>query len=266
MELWCETTKYGSFVENVAEDLIKQILQDITPFQSKVTLKVKKKNLTLLLTYQKSIVIAYFLHSKVSQGSRKYLSKKARQRLHKAQNDATNLAQTHSKSFQPNNSKIIYTDNGNENLCSRALSCLNQIILCCGCFLKPVLHKILQENIVSLCIETAGTVEPKSNLYHASKCRANLYFILHSLIISPHHLCPPPVQYAATVFSIVQNTDSDRNIREQCANHLRSIEKILHPQKEVFYFETEAGEYWKHIDEKNPANLEECDESDEEVA
>lgn len=175
------------------------------------------------------------------------------------------MAQTHSKSFDPNNSKIIYSDIGNEQLCAEALNCLNQIILSCGCFLKPVLQKVLQENIVSLSIKTAGTVQSKSNLYHASVCRANLYTVLNSLIISPHHLCPPPVQYAATVFSIVQNSDVNEGIRAQCTDYLRSIEKILHPQKEILYFPTEAGDYWKNAGKKNQLNSDDSCESDEEV-
>lgn len=175
------------------------------------------------------------------------------------------MAQTHSKSFDPNNTKIIYSDNGNAQLCSEALSCLNQLILSCGCFLKPILQKVLQENIVSLSIKTAGTVLPKSNLYYANHCRSNLYAVLHSLIISPHHLCPPPVQYAATVFSIAQNSDVDENIRDECSNYLRSIEKILHPQKEIFYFPTEADDYWKNGADKNRLTLDDSCDSDEEV-
>lgn len=114
-------------------------------------------------------------------------------------------------------------------------------------------------------IKTAENVQPKSNLYYASTCRANLYNVLNSLIISPHHLCPPPVQYAATIFSIVQHSDVNEGVRDQCANYLRSIEKILHPQKEIFYFPTEAGDYWKNGSDKNQLNLDDSCGSDEEV-
>lgn len=40
INLWCKTTKYGSLAETIADDLIKHILQDITPFEAEVTLKV----------------------------------------------------------------------------------------------------------------------------------------------------------------------------------------------------------------------------------
>lgn len=117
LDEWCKTSTYGSGVEAIAEDLVQQILQDITPYQNAVTLKVLS-------------------------GSKKHLSKKARKTLQKAQNDATNMAQTHSKAFNPHNTKVICTDEGNEQLCSAALNCLIDVLLASGCFLKPVMHKV----------------------------------------------------------------------------------------------------------------------------
>lgn len=215
--LWCKVAKSGSLVELISDDLIKHIIQDVTPYQGEVTLQVLS-------------------------GSRKFLSKKARQRLHKAQNDASNIAQTHSKAFNPHNTKIIYSDNGNEALCVHALNALAQFILVTGCFLKPVHQKILQENIVGIALRTVTAQPKKTNLYYLPECRHGLYTVLYALIISPHHLCPPPVQYAAKVFSVAQVRDSSESVRERCANYLRAIEKLLHPKKEIFYFPTEASE------------------------
>lgn len=42
LETWCKTASYGSGVEIIADDLVEQILQDITPFQNEVTLKVRR--------------------------------------------------------------------------------------------------------------------------------------------------------------------------------------------------------------------------------
>lgn len=215
--LWCKVAKSGSLVELISEDLIKHIIQDVTPYQGEVTLQVLS-------------------------GSRKYLSKKARQRLHKAQNDASNIAQTHSKAFNPHNTKIIYSDNGNETLCVHALNALAQFILVAGCFLKPVHQKILQENIVGIALRTVAGQLKKTNLYYSSDCRRGLYTALYALVISPHHLCPPPVQYAAKVFSVAQVRDSSACVRDRCADYLRCIEKLLHPKKEIFYFPTEVTE------------------------
>lgn len=215
--VWCKVAKSGSLVELISDDLIKHIIQDVTPYQGEVTLQVLS-------------------------GSRKYLSKKARQRLHKAQNDASNIVQTHSKAFNPHNTKIIYSDSGNETLCVHALNALAQFILVAGCFLKPVHHKILHENIVGIALKTIAGQPKKSNLYHSEECRRGLYTALYALVISPHHLCPPPVQYAARVFSVAQVRDSSTIVRDQCADYLRAIEKLLHPKKETFYFPTEANE------------------------
>lgn len=217
LSLWCKTAKYGSLVETFIDDLIKYIIQDITPYQSEVTLKVLA-------------------------GSRKYLSKKARQKLHKAQNDASNLAQTHSKSFNPHNTKIIYSDNGNEPLAKAALDCLVDILHAAGCFIKPLHQKILQENIVSLSLSVANAIPMKSNLYYNAECRKSLFAALFALNQSPHHLCPPPNQYAAEIFRIAQLNDASAEIRDTCNEFSRGIEKILHPQKENFYFPTNTNE------------------------
>lgn len=217
LNLWCRTTKYGSQVESIADDLMKQILQDIEPFHSSVSLKVLS-------------------------GSKKYLSKKARQKLHKAQNDATNLAQTHSKGFNPHNTKINYTDEGNEAICCAALNCLIQILLTSGCFIKPALHKILQEEVVLLAIGVVEASSLKTNLYDSAECRIALYGTLYALINSPHHLCPPPLQYAATIFNTAYNRDKSSKVRLACSEYTRMVEKILHPQKEVLNFPFDLNE------------------------
>lgn len=210
-------SKYGSLVEIIAEDLIKHILQDITPYESEVTLKVLA-------------------------GSRKYLSKKARQKLHKAQNDASNIAQTHSKAFNPHNTKIVYTDNGNEPVCEAALSCLVQVLYAAGCFIKPLHQKILQENIVALSFTVANAIPKKSYLYFNNECRKYLFEVLNALAQSPHHLCPPPIQYAVEIFRIAQIHDFNAEVRDKCSEYSRSLEKILHPQKEVFFFPTNVND------------------------
>lgn len=217
LSLWCRTTKYGSQVESIADDLVKQILQDIEPYQSEIALKVLS-------------------------GSKKYLSKKARQKLHKAQNDATNLAQTHSKGFNPHNTKIIYSDEGNENICCAALNCLIHVLLSSGCFIKPALHKILQEEIVLLAISVVEASSLKTNLYDSADCRIALYGSLYALIESSHHLCPPPLQYAATIFNTAQCRDVNSKVRMTCGEYTRMIEKILHPQKEVLNFPFDLNE------------------------
>lgn len=162
--------------------------------------------------------------------------------MNKAQNDATNLAQTHSKAFNPHNTKIIYSDSGNEILCATALECLNNIILASGFCLKPVQHKTLHENIVAIAIGTVESAPQRNHLYYSTECRGKLYDALHALVVSPHHLCPPPVQYANAVFSVGQLTDPNHSVRDKCAFYLRVIEKILHPQKETLAFPLDANE------------------------
>lgn len=214
LALWCKTIGYTNSLEVNAENIIGQILQDVTPFQSEVTLQVL-------------------------EGGRKNLSKKARKRLHKALNETTNLSQTHSTTFNPQNTKIIHSDNGNEDLCSAALNSLTNLLETAGCFIKPVLHKILQETIVSLAFNEVSSTNCKKNLFTSELCRLNLYKSLNSLVISPHHLCSPPMQYALTIFSSAQIRDKSLKVRIACSNFIKQYEKILHPLKESLFFPAE---------------------------
>lgn len=92
-------------------------MQDVTPFQNEVTLKVMS-------------------------GATKHMSKKARRNMNRAQNDTTNLAQTHATASNAHNVKLILTEEGNQVLCAVALKCLTLVLLVSGTSLKPVMHKV----------------------------------------------------------------------------------------------------------------------------
>jgi len=113
MSLWCQTMNYGSRIEIIIDKIVEEILNDVTPYESKVVLKVLS-------------------------GSRKYLSKRARKKLQTAENESSNIAQTHAAQ----NTKIIISDIDNAGLCSAALVCLKNILQAAGCFMKPILHKV----------------------------------------------------------------------------------------------------------------------------
>lgn len=205
----------GSGTELIADELIQQILQDITPYHSEVTLNALS-------------------------GSKKHVSRQMRQKLLKAQNESTNLAQTHSTAAQ--NTKIMLTDKGNEQLCSSALRCLYNIIMSNGCFIKPTIHKICQEHIVLLAYTVVQSASLQNNLYNSVSCRANLFDALYALTVSPHHLCPPPLAHATKIFSIGQALDVDANVRKLCNVHLIALSHILHPQKDSLNFPLDSAE------------------------
>jgi proline-, glutamic acid- and leucine-rich protein 1 len=218
LSLLCQTLKYGSQVETLAEPLIEHILHDILPFHDEITLKM--------------------------QATGNNLSKKAKKKMRKQQNDSTVLSLTHSTPSQGLNSKRFQeADVGNEVLCAAALSALQSIFECCGCFIKPVLHRLLHETVVAQCFAiSAATPRSVGGLYSSTECRRKLYGALHALVMNPHHLCPAPLQYAATIFGLAQTNDSNPDVRAAAAGFGRSLEKILHPQKAVFHFDAEEND------------------------
>lgn len=225
LSLWCRTMKYASGVERISENLIVQILHDITPFENEVKLKILR--------------------------GASNLSKKAKKRLIKAQNEETNLAQSFANS---QNTKQLLSDDGNQELCEIALKCLNDTLTAASCFIKPVLHKVLHENIVTICLTIVSSANLTGTLFENANCRKYVYECLATLILSAHHLCPPPTQYASTIFSISGITDKNSDVRDMATNKLRIIEKILHPNKESFYFSTDINSYLDAINKKNLKN------------
>ncbi|KXJ75794.1 hypothetical protein RP20_CCG011025 [Aedes albopictus] len=214
--LWCETAKYGSGVEEITDSLLEHIVQDVAPFESEVTLQVN--------------------------ASRQKLSAKAKKKLQKEQNAATSLAKTHStNSFE--NSKHLQSDYGNEVLCLAALRCLVKILNAAGCFIKPIMQKLIQEKIVSLCFSVFSQLNTgtRQNLYFDPNCRKALMSALHALIVNPHHICPPPLQYGVHLFNIVQVQDPNGDVRARASELCRSTETLVHPRKEVFYFPVEEN-------------------------
>lgn len=122
---------------------------------------------------------------------------------------------------------------------------------------------MLQEKIVSLSISVVQSSNLKSTLYASADCRLDLFGALHALIVSSHYLCPPPVQYAATVFTLAKVNDSNARVRDACTSFMCSIEKILHPQKESLYFAPDPSDVrngLKSIDEMDVENDSESEE------
>lgn len=216
LERWTLVARSACGVERVAAELVPLLVQDVTPFQTEVRLKVLS-------------------------GAKRHMSKKARRSLHRAQNDATNLAQAHSKAFDPHNTKVVLSDGGNERLCAAALRALATVLTEGGQFLKPVVHKLLHEHVVRLAVgvlvQPDGTV---GTLYASAECRRRLYAALQALVLGAHHLCPAPVQYARWVMAAAQARDPNTEVRALCAAFGRQLERIVHPQKETLQFAVEA--------------------------
>uniref|UniRef100_A0A182K326 Uncharacterized protein n=1 Tax=Anopheles christyi TaxID=43041 RepID=A0A182K326_9DIPT len=210
VKVWCEKMRYGSNIEMVNESLLEQIVRDITPYESEITLKM-------------------------GAASNKRLSARAKRKLQKEQNAATTLNQNHSSGSGVTENKELFVDHGNETLCRAALACLAVMLQSAGCFIKPVTHKLLQEKIVPLCFTLLANHQ-LTGLYADAQVRVALLRAYAALIVNPHHHCPPPLQYASYVFNTLQTTDSSAAVRSVAAELARTMELVVHPWKETLYF------------------------------
>ncbi|XP_052903231.1 proline-, glutamic acid- and leucine-rich protein 1-like [Anopheles moucheti] len=210
VQLWCEKMRYGSTIETVNEQLLEQIVRDLTPYASEVTLKI-------------------------GATGNKRLSSRAKRKLQKEQNAATALNQNHSNRSGISEHKEQLIDAGNEALCQAALECLTVILQSAGCFIKPVTHKLLEEKIVPLCFSLIANHQ-LTGLYNKDSVRVALLRAFAALIVNPHHHCPPPLQYASYIFNTLQTTDDSAVVRAVAAELARTMELVIHPWKETLYF------------------------------
>uniref|UniRef100_A0A336MUC4 CSON007010 protein n=1 Tax=Culicoides sonorensis TaxID=179676 RepID=A0A336MUC4_CULSO len=223
LKQYCLLLGKGSLMEQIAETIIENIIEDTLPYKSEVTLQ--------------------------SNGvQNKGLSKRAKKKLQKAQNESSNLAQTHSTK-QTSNTSRCFTDEHNTELCASALTALSAFLYACGYAIKPTLQRTLQQHIVQLCLKINLNSMEKSNLYFSEDCRKTLYEALTSLILFPHHLSPPPLQYAVEILSNSSLLDPDINVRETCRYLMASIEKIINPTRKFPFFSVSEEEFKNAIKE-----------------
>lgn len=215
---YCLLLDKGSLVESIADIIVENIIEDTLPFKSEVALQSYATN-----------------HRGGS------LSKRAKKKLQKVQNESTNLAQTHTtKQISHVNRKC--TDEFNTELCVSALGALKGFILGCGHEIKPTLHRTVQQHIVQLCLATDVSTLEKSHLYFSDNCRKLLYEALTSLIMFPHHLSPAPLQYAVKILTKTSVSDPSKEVREQCRILIAGVEKIINPQRTMPYFKVSEEE------------------------
>lgn len=214
LQNWIKCSNYNSVFESIADQLIESLLHDIKTHKSEVTLKAV-------------------------QGARKHLSKKARRNLQKAQNDQSNI----SKDYGTGKNEIAENvDQKDAALCAKALECLGTIILLCGSFLKPNIHKLLHETVVVTSYAVFNGILEKNNVYTNWKCRVELLRCLTNLILSCHSLVPAPLQYALQILTVSQRHDPNKEVQNVSRTLLSSLEKIIHPQKEPLDFRREEDD------------------------
>lgn len=212
----------GSLIESIGEVLVENIIEDTLPFQSKVTLQSDAAN---------------------------NLSKRAKKKLQKVQNESTNLAKQHqTKSNSHSNWKN--TDEHNFSLCVSALEALAAFILACGTEIKPTLQRTLQQHVVQLCFQISdGRTFDKTHLYFSDSCRKSLYEALFSLTMNSHHLVPPPLQYAIKILANACLVDPSKKVREKCRILMAGIEKVVNPQRTTPYMKVSEEELTNAIKE-----------------
>ncbi|XP_063706813.1 proline-, glutamic acid- and leucine-rich protein 1-like isoform X2 [Culicoides brevitarsis] len=199
---YCKILEKGSLLENIGEVVVANIIEDTIPYKPKIVL----------------------------QNS---FSKKVKKKVKKIQSDNSNLEETSKNKFFSSSHTWEQTDEPNYKLCVSALRMLSVFIHVSGYNIKPTLHRILQQHILQLCLQIDIKTLDKTHLYYSDSCRYFLYDTLSALICNAHHLAPPPLQYTIKILTNACITDPSSVIRQKCQELIKSIEKIVNPQRTI---------------------------------
>ncbi|KAG8232447.1 hypothetical protein J437_LFUL012371 [Ladona fulva] len=216
ISMWLHVSAAASCAEDVAEELINCALIDMVPTREK--LKLVSSNI-----------------------GNKHLGKQKRRKmgvfdLHTDENTPS--------SFLSGMRCAVGDGSANSEICCAALEMLSSLLQSVGLFLKPNLHKILQDTTILILIDiqrSTGTISTKQSnnrdilasmivpYQSDAKCYLALLKLMLALVLEPHsHKWPSPLGLAVQIFSTGQN-DSNIEVATFCATAKRVVERLIHP-------------------------------------
>lgn len=99
---------------------------------------------------------------------------------------------------------------------------------------------MMQTNIIQICAVLYELPLKPAHLYSNINCRIEIYNVLFAIVMTPHHLCPPPTEMALAIIQTVFSRDDSVKVRTHCRHIIKNFEKLVHPQKESLLFAIEA--------------------------
>ncbi|XP_069676657.1 proline-, glutamic acid- and leucine-rich protein 1-like [Periplaneta americana] len=207
LTLWLQTSNCSSCVELLSEQLVSIIVQDIRFEKELVTLSVK--------------------NSKSNTGKKQHKNKQAlpdEQGIDKSK-------------------RHIPDQKANSKTCKAALKALQWILHAAASFIKPDIHRLLQEITVGQLCDIQRTSKPQDLPlpYCDAACRLELYQLLYTLTLEPHTTWPPPTQFALCMLSRGRS-DLNMKVSGFCTSALTAVEKIVHPAGGTLQFPVSVDE------------------------
>ncbi|XP_049852287.1 uncharacterized protein LOC126330094 [Schistocerca gregaria] len=201
--LWLKVAKAGSCVEiSSPDELIGLLLGDVKISHTAVTLSAAK-----------------------ARG--RHLTKQQRKQLKLGQESSASSSESSWSRTK------LYDETANHGTCAAALRTLQWIVQSAGPFLKPTLHKMIQEELLKILLKIGrGEIFAP---YSDWKCRLELYQLLHTLVFWPHCSWPPPLQFAIQLMR-VGLSDPCVKVASFCSQSLNNFVKLVHPLSRPLHF------------------------------
>ncbi|XP_015121276.1 proline-, glutamic acid- and leucine-rich protein 1 [Diachasma alloeum] len=193
LSLWLNCLGSLSGVDMIAEDILPNIVRDVTPERDQV-----------LLTIQKT----------------QNMSKKALKKFKDSQYESSMVLGS-----APRVEKNPLT---NAELCREALVALQNIFYNSGVSVGPGVYRALHKIIVPLLLDVYMEKDEQSLYSKDSECRLNLLRALRAIQMNPSALTTPPTQYSIQIFQLASN-DGDEGVVREARVALAELEKIVHP-------------------------------------
>ncbi|KAJ4429172.1 hypothetical protein ANN_26175, partial [Periplaneta americana] len=213
LTLWLQTSNCSSCVELLSEQLVSIIVQDIRFEKELVTLSVSKIPLWLNSAVMRENEVK---NSKSNTGKKQHKNKQAlpdEQGIDKSK-------------------RHIPDQKANSKTCKAALKALQWILHAAASFIKPDIHRLLQEITVGQLCDIQRTSKPQDLPlpYCDAACRLELYQLLYTLTLEPHTTWPPPTQFALCMLS---RGRSDLNMKMAALPEKDHMKTMLEKQNDM---------------------------------
>ncbi|XP_063975236.1 proline-, glutamic acid- and leucine-rich protein 1-like [Diachasmimorpha longicaudata] len=199
LSLWLKCLGSLSGIDMIADDILANIITDVTPEKEQV-----------LLTIQKT----------------QNMSKKALKKFKDSQYDSPALG---------SGPKVVKNPLTNGELCREALVTLQNILYNSGVSLEPVMHRALQKIVVPLLLDVYLEKDEQSLYSTDVECRLHLLRALRAIQMNPNPLTPPPTQFSIQIFQLAINDDNEE-VMNEARVALAELEKIVHPSADTLDF------------------------------
>jgi hypothetical protein len=130
-----------------------------------------------------------------------------------------------------------------QQLCTKSLNFLNNLLISNGAGMKPVLFKILTDKVLIVTYKFLSKDLTQHDLYHSSDCRLGILELIYNILINPAIRNATPSSFMIELLKKFKDTDKSEKLRNKSNELIRTVEAILHNRKDPIHFPSDLKDF-----------------------